>query len=523
MIVKNLEKKEKSTVSFDVVCDAAEFEKALNAAYQKNKKSIFVQGFRKGKAPRMVIEGMYGKEVFYDDATDELAPAAFEYAVKENGLRNVGQPAVTKVDVSEEKVLTLSFLTAVWPEVTLGEYKGLEAGKADTEVSESQVDEEMEKIRKRNARIVTVERAAQNGDTANIDYLGTVDGVPFDGGKAEGHNLVLGSGSFIPGFEEQVVGMTTGEEKDIDVTFPEQYHSEDLAGKAAVFHVKVNEIKEEQLPELDDEFAKDVSEFDTLADYRAAVKGRIEVSQKDAAEADFQNKLIEKAGDNITAEIPEAMIEEQIDSMIREYEQNLQMSGLNLQTYLQFMGQDMAAFRTTCRMTAERRVKTELLLDKIAEVEGIEVTAQEIEEEYQKVADQYDTDLSVVKNAVPESAIVGDMKARRAAEIIFNTGIPTDIMVEVPNFDEAPAEEKPAKKSTSKKKAAPAEEAKEGEAPAEKKAPAKKSTTKKKAEAPAEEAPVSGEEAPAKKPAKKTTSKKKAAPAEEPKAEEAAE
>ena len=505
MIVKNLEKKEKSTVSFDVVCDAAEFEKALNAAYLKNKKNIFVQGFRKGKAPRMVIEGMYGKEVFYDDATDELAPAAFEYAVNQEGLRNVGQPAVTKVDVSEEKVLTLSFLTAVWPEVTLGEYKGLEAPKASAEVTEAQVDDEMEKIRKRNARIVTVDRAAQNGDTANIDYLGTVDGVAFEGGKAEGHNLVLGSGSFIPGFEDQVVGMTTGEEKDISVTFPEQYHSEELAGKAAVFHVKVNEIKEEQLPELDDEFAKDVSEFDTLADYRAAVKNRIEVAEKDAAEADFQNKLIEKAGDNITAEIPEAMIEEQIDSMTREYEQNLQMSGLNLQTYLQFMGQDMAAFRATCRITAERRVKTELLLDKVAEVEGIEITAEEIAQEYEKVAEQYATDISVVKNAVPESAIVGDMKARRAAEIIFNTGIPTAIMVEVPNFDEAPAEAAPAKKTT------------------------KKSTTKKKAAAPAEEAPAAEEEAPAKKPAKKTTSKKKAAdpaeeaPAEETKAEDAAE
>ena len=489
MIVKNLEKKEKSTVSFEVVCDAAEFEKAVNAAYLKNKKNIFVQGFRKGKAPRMVIEGMYGKDVFYEDATDELAPAAFEYAVAQEGLRNVGQPAVSKVDISEEKELTLTFVTAVWPEVTLGQYKGLEAPKAEVAVTDEKVEEELEKIRKRNARMVAVERAAQDGDTANIDYLGTVDGVAFDGGAAEGYNLLLGSNSFIPGFEAQVIGMNVGEEKDINVTFPEEYHSADLAGKAAVFHVKVNELKEAELPELDDEFAKDVSEFDTLADYRAAIKSRMEVSEKDAAEADFQNKLIEIAGDNITAEIPEAMVEEQVDSMVREYDQNLQMSGLSLDMYLQYMGQNMASFRTTCRLTAERRVKTELLLDKIAEVEGFEVSAEDIAAEYEKVAEQYATDIEKVKAAVPESAIVGDMKSRKAAELIFNTAIPTAVEAEAP-AEEAPAK-KTAKKSTSKKKAAPAEDA-------------------------AEEVKAEGtEEAPAKKTTKKTTSKKKAAPAEE--------
>jgi trigger factor len=466
MIVKNVEKKEKSTVSFDVLCDAAEFEKAINAAYLKNKSKIFVQGFRKGKAPRMVIEGMYGKDVFYEEATDELAPTAFTFAAQQENLRTVGTPTVAKVDVSDAAELTISFLTAVWPEVTLGQYKGVEAPRAAVNVTDEQVDAEMAKIQKRNARIVAVERPAQNGDTATIDYEGSVDGVPFDGGKAEGYGLVLGSNTFIPGFEDQVVGMSAGEEKDINVTFPEEYHEPSLAGKPAVFHVKVSEVKEEQLPALDDEFAKDVSEFDTLADYRNAVKNRIEVSEKDAAEADFQNALIEKAGDSITAEIPDAMVEEQIDSMIREYDQNLQMNGLNLQMYMQYIGQDITAFRAQCRPTAERRVKTELLLDKIAEVEGIEVTAEEIAEEYQKVADQYDTDLDTVKNAVPESAIVGDMKARRAAELIFNTGVPTEPVAPAAEetAEQAPAEEKkPAKKTTRKttKKAAaeaPAEE-----------------------------------------------------------------
>ena len=274
MIVKNVRKKEKSTVTFDVLCDAAEFEKAVNEAYLRNKSKIFVPGFRKGKAPRMVIEGMYGKDVFYDDAADELAPVAFNFALEKRDLRTVGNPLVKKVDVSDAKELTISFVTAVWPEVTLGQYKGLEAPKAKVEITDGQVDEELEKIRRRNSRIQSVERPAKLEDTAVIDYEGSVDGVPFDGGKAEGHNLVLGSGAFIPGFEDQVVGMGAGEERDINVTFPEDYAEKSLAGKAAVFHVKCNEVKETQLPALDDEFAKDVSEFDTLAEYRATCRPR---------------------------------------------------------------------------------------------------------------------------------------------------------------------------------------------------------------------------------------------------------
>ena len=469
MIVKNVEKKEKSTVSFDVLCDAAEFEKAVDAAYRKNKGKIFVQGFRKGKAPRMVIEGMYGKDVFYEDATDELAPAAFRFAVQQESLRTVGNPAISSYDISDDKELTLSFVTAVWPEVTLGEYKGLEAPMAKAEISDEQIDEELEKIRRRNARIVTAERPAKDGDTAVIDYLGTVDGVPFDGGKDENHGLVLGSGTFIPGFEEQVVGMSIGEEKDISVTFPEDYHSADLAGKAAVFHVKVNDIKEEILPELDDEFVKDVSEFDTLADYRVAIRGRMETVEKDNAENEYHNALIEKAADNMTVEIPDAMIEEQLDSMVREYDQNMQASGLNLETYLQYIGQDINSFRAQMRPMADRRARTELLLEKVAEAEAIEVTEEEIAEEYEKAAENYQVDLEVVKSAVPESAIVGDIKARKAAQIIFDSGVPAEPAQEAP-AEEPPAEEKPKKKTTRKKKAEkPAEET--AEAPEESETP----------------------------------------------------
>ena len=449
MIVKNVEKQEKSTVSFDVLCDAGEFEKAIDAAYRKNKKNIFVQGFRKGKAPRMVIEGMYGKDVFYDEAADELAPGAFAFGAKEAGLRTVGTPSVSKVDVSDAKELTISFLTAVWPEVTLGEYKGIEAPRAKGEVTDEQVAEELTRIQHRNARIVTAERPAKEGDTAIIDYLGTVDGVPFDGGKDEGHGLVLGSGTFIPGFEDQVVGMSAGEERDVTVTFPEEYHAKELAGKEAVFHVKLNEVKEEIMPELDDEFAKDVSEFDTLDEYRASIRARMETVEKDNAETDFRNALIEKAGDGITAEIPEAMIQEQMDTMLREYDQNMQANGLSLQTYLQYMGQDINSFRETLRVTAERRVKTELLLDKIAEVESIEVSEQEIAEEYEKAAENYQVDLDTVKSAVPESAIVGDIKSRKAAQIIFEAGIATEPAEE--------PEEETAGEPASAEEAAPAE------------------------------------------------------------------
>ena len=470
MIVKNVEKKEKSTVSFDVLCDAAEFEKAVDSAYRKNKSKIFVQGFRKGKAPRMVIEGMYGKDVFYEDATDELAPSAFQFGVEQESLRTVGNPAITNYEISDDKELTLSFVTAVWPEVTLGEYKGLEAPKAKVEITDEQIDEELEKIRRRNARIATAERPAQDGDTAIIDYLGTVDGVPFDGGKDENHGLVLGSGTFIPGFEEQVIGMSIGEEKDITVTFPEDYHGKELAGKEAVFHIKMNDLKEEILPDIDDEFVKDVSEFDTLDEYRVAIRGRMETVEKDNAESDFQNALIEKAADNMTAEIPDAMVEDHVDNMVREYDQNMQASGLSLETYLQYVGQDMNAFRAQMRPMAERRAKTEVLLEKVAEVENIEVTEQEINEEYEKAAENYQVDLEVVKNAVPESAIVGDIKARKAAQIIFDSGVATEPVAETAedaSTEEKPAEEKPKKTTRKKKTEKPAAEEKPEEAEAE--------------------------------------------------------
>ncbi len=517
MIVKNVEKKEKSTVAFDVLCDAAEFEKAVNGAYLKNRSKIFVQGFRKGKAPRMVIEGMYGKDVFYDDAADDLAPVAFAFAVEQESLRTVGNPAVKAVDVSDDRELTLSFVTAVWPEVKLGAYKGLEAPKAKVDVTDEQVDAEVDKIRRRNSRIVTVERPAKLEDTAVIDYEGSVDGVPFDGGKAEGQNLVLGSGTFIPGFEDQVVGMSAGQEKDVNVTFPEDYHEKSLAGKAAVFHVRCNEVKENQLPDLDDEFAKDVSEFDTLAEYKASIRERLEKSAQEEADSAYQSALIEKAGDDIEADIPDAMVEEQMDNMMREYDQNLQMNGLNLELYLKYLGQDAKAFREQCRPTAERRVKTDLLLDKIVEVEKIEASDEEIEAEYDKLAGQYNMTADQVKNALSQDVIAGDVKTRKAAQIIFDSGVPTAPEEEPKAKAKKPAAKKPAAKKTTAKKTGTEEAPAEEKKPAAKKPAAKKPAAKKTGteEAPAEEKPAA-KKATAKKPAAGRTAK---SPKDESKAE----
>ena len=457
MIVKNTETKEHNIAAFDVVCDAAEFEKALNEAYRKNKAKILVPGFRKGKAPRMVVEGMYGKDIFHEDAVDELAPEAYAFGVEQAGLRAVGRPSLTGFDVSDDKELTLSFTTAVWPEVTLGQYKGLEAVKQPVVVTDEEVEQEIARVQRRNARIASVERPAKDGDTAIIDYLGTVDGVPFDGGKDEGHGLVLGSGTFIPGFEEQVIGMAPGEEKDITVTFPTEYHAKELAGKEAVFHVKVNELKEEIVPELDDEFAKDVSEFDTLDEYRASVRERLEKSAQESADIDFQNALIEKAAENITADIPEGMIDDQLDNIVNEYDQNLRANGMSLETYLGYMGQNIASFRQSTRPAAERRVKIELLLDKVAAEEGVEVTDEDIEEAYAKAAEDYGVDLEVVKKAVSLDAVTGDIKSRRAAQIIFDSGVAVD----PPAAEEAPAEEASAEETPAEEAPAASEEAAE--------------------------------------------------------------
>ena len=382
MILKNVEKKEKNTALFQVESDAAEFEAAVNAAYLKNKSSIYIPGFRKGKAPRAIVEGMYGHEVFYQDAMDELAPKAYEFGLEESKLQTVGAPSISDVNVTEEKTVVYTFSVSLYPEVTLGQYKGLSAPKEIDVVTDEEVDAEIENARKRNARKVSVEdREAQMGDTVSIDFDGFLNGERFDGGKAEDYSLELGSHSFVPGFEEQVVGMKVGEEKDLDITFPEEY-VENLAGKAVVFKVKLNSITVDELPELDDEFVKDVSEFDTMDEYKADIRANLQKNKDEQAENAFRSLIMKQAADNMTVEIPEVMLAEKAEEIVRNYAANFGMTdrSVPMDKLLQMMGLDRESMKMTIMPAAEFQVRTDLLLDAVIKAENIEVTEEEAEE-----------------------------------------------------------------------------------------------------------------------------------------------
>ena len=424
MDIKNI-KREDGKLSFQVEIDAATFEKAVNQAYLKAKKEIYVPGFRKGKAPRMVIEGMYGAGVFYEDAVDALALDAYNAGKAEAGDRTVGDPAIAAYNVAEDKSVTIDFEAALYPEVALGEYKGISAYKEPADVAEDDVNKELETVRKRNARIVTVEREAQDGDTVNLDFDGYKEGVPFDGGKAEGFDLVLGSGSFVPGFEEQIVGLKAGDEKDIDITFPENYH-EDLAGAAVVFKIKINEVKESQLPELDDEFAKDVSEFDTLDEYKASIKTDLETKKAANSENNFRNNVLSKAVEAMTVNVPAVMVDERVNTVMQDYARNCAAQGLSVEQYFAMMGIDETTFRGYIRPNAENEVKVELLLEKVAEVEGIEATEEELEKEYQNAAEAYNMEVEQLKAAVDAEVIKRDIKLRKAADLITAAAVALD-------------------------------------------------------------------------------------------------
>lgn len=451
MIVKNVEKKESNNVAFQVEVNSSEFEEAVFGAYLKNKTKITVPGFRKGKAPRMVIEGMYGANVFYEDAIEDISPKAFEFAVKEEGFKTVGRPNITDADVSDDKALTLSFEAALYPEVTLGQYKGVEAEKQEVNITDAEVDAYIEEIRKRNGRQISVDRAAKLGDTAVIDYDGYLDGVRFDGGKAEGHQLELGSNQFVPGFEEQVVGMKAGDEKDIDITFPENYH-EDLAGKAVVFKVKVNDVLETELPTVDDEFAKDVSEFDKLSDYREAIMEQLVDSRKKAVDEDFGFAVMQKAVENMTCEIPEAMIEERVGMMLNEYDRNLMARGMHLEEYIRMSGMDIASFQSMLHPQAEAQVKTDLLLAAVAEAENIQITDEEIEEAVSGMAKAYKVTVEQIKEAMPREAMEDDMKKKKANDLVIESAVAVPVAFEEKTEKEAkPAAKKAPAKKTSKK------------------------------------------------------------------------
>ncbi len=425
MNVKNIEKKENNSASFQVETDKAEFEAAVNKAYLKAKRDIYIPGFRKGKAPRAVIEGMYGAEVFYEDAIDALAPDAFEAGIKESELKMVGAPSISDVKVTDDKTVEYTFAVTLYPEVTLGQYKGLEAAKEEPVVADEKVDEEINAVRKRNARMLSVEdRAAAMGDTANIDFDGYLNGEQFDGGKADAYELELGSGSFVPGFEEQVVGMNVGEEKDINITFPENY-VEDLAGKDVVFKVKLNSLTTAELPELDDEFAKDVSEFDTLEEYKADIRANLEKAAKEQAENKFRADILRQACDNIVADIPAVMVDDKLEEMIRGYAANYGMSDRNvsLDKLKEMMGLNDEMVNSMLRPGAEFQVKNDLLIDAIVKAENIEVTDEDVEEYLKKVGEDVKASPEDLKQYFGIDFIKEECKKDKANSVIFDSAV----------------------------------------------------------------------------------------------------
>ncbi len=428
MIVKNVEKKENNIAQFQVESDKAEFEAAVNGAYLKNKKNIYIPGFRKGKAPRAVIEGMYGVEVFYEDAMDELAPQAFEFGLKENELRIVGAPSIVDVNVSDEKTVSYTFSVNLYPEVTLGQYKGIEAPKAKKEVTDEDVHAEIESARKRNARMVGVEgRSAQMGDTANIDFDGYLDGVPFEGGKAEDYNLELGSQSFVPGFEEQVCGMNIGEEKDLNITFPEEYTPE-LAGKEVVFKVKLNDLSVSELPELDDEFVKDVSEYDTLDEYTASVREDIQKQYDEQAESQFRSDVMTKACENMQVEIPDVMVDDKLEEIIRSYAANFGMTdhSVPMEKLTEMMGLSEEVINMSIRPGALMQVKGDLLIEAIIKAENLEVTDEEKEEYINKMAESVNAKPEEVKEYFGDAFITSEKLKEKATALMFDTAVATE-------------------------------------------------------------------------------------------------
>lgn len=422
MALKSSNKIDTNIYEIEVTVTPEVFTEACKSAYMKQRKSIQLPGFRKGKATQGMVEKVYGEGAFYEEALEIVYPEAVTAAISEAELRTVDQPYDLEVPVmSKSEGVEMKMKVTVYPEVKLGEYKGLSASMLPTEASDEDVDKELENMRDRNSRLVSVEdRAAEMGDTAEIDFEGFVDGVAFDGGKGENYPLELGSGSFIPGFEEQVAGHKIDEEFDVNVTFPEEYAAE-LAGKDAVFKCKIHEIKTKEMPELDDEFVKDVSEFDTLDELKADIKKQITEKKETEAKTDFENQLIEQVVENMECEVPECMFDHRTDEMIQDYSYRLQMQGIDLNTYLSYLGQDMDSFKASFRSGAENQVKASIALEAIVDAEKIEATEEEIDAEIAKLAEQYQMEAEQIKNAVPADQIATDIKTRKAVELVVSS------------------------------------------------------------------------------------------------------
>jgi len=421
MDIKSIEKNgNQATIVVEI--DKELMENGVNKAYMKARKNIMIPGFRKGKAPRKMIESMYGAHVFYEDGLEEIFPEIYEFAVIGQDVKAVGRPSLTDMQISDENIVTLTLTTDVYPEVTLGDYKGLEVEKETAEVTDEQVQAELDRMAQNVASTETVERAAEMGDTANIDFEGFDNGVAFAGGKGENFDLKLGSGSFVPGFEEQIVGMSAGEEKDIDITFPEDYQK-DLAGKAVVFHVKLNKVTVTNVPAQDDEFAKDVSEFDTLDALKEDIRQKAVAEAQKRIQSAFEQACVDKAAENTTVDMPAALIEAELDNQMERFGYQLQMSGYSMEAYAKMMGGDMAAMRNAFRPAAEKQAKANVTLTKIIEVEGIAATEEEIAAEYDELAKQYSIELDKVKQMVPENEIKSSLETRKAVKIIVDSAV----------------------------------------------------------------------------------------------------
>ena len=450
------EKLEKSMAELQFSIDAEAFKAAVADVFKKEGKKYPVQGFRKGKAPKALIEKMYGADVFTYDAINELFPAAYEEAVKAAGIEPVGRPEVSVDSASEAEGATLTVKVAVKPEVKIGAYNGLTVEKTVHTVSDEAVEAELKRVQERNARELTREGAAENGDTVDIDFEGFVDGVAFEGGKAEHYSLVLGSGSFIPGFEEQVVGHKAGEEFDVNVKFPEEYQAEELAGKDATFKIKLHEVQYKELPELDDDFAKDVSEYDTLDELKDSIRKGIETNHEKQADQKVENDLIDQVVNNMKADIPDAMIDSRIEELVQDFQYRISQQGLKLEQYLQYMGMTMEQFKEQFREQADKQVKMRLAMEAIVAKESIEATEEEFEAEIKRIADAYQMEADKVKSLVDAAAVKKDLAVNKAIDFVKSKA----------NIVAGAAEEKkPAKKTTRKttKKAA----AKQDEEPKE--------------------------------------------------------
>lgn len=453
MTVKSCEKLEKSRVALTIETSAEEFEAAVNKVYLKMRGKINVPGFRVGKAPRKIIEKMYGAEVFYEEAVNIILPDAYEAAVKEQELEVVGYPQVELESCTKDGVV-FKCTVAVYPEVKLGQYKGLEAPKAEVKVVAADVNARLKEMADRNSRLVSVERAVKKGDTADIDFEGFDNGVAFDGGKGENFDLEIGSGSFVPGFEDQLIGMKAGEEKDIDITFPENYTPE-LAGKPVVFHVKVNEVKEKQVPAIDDEFAKDVSEFDTLKDLKADIKKKLTAERTESAQRAFEDVLMAKVAEGIEADIPEEMVELQAERMMEQFKQQLASQGIPFDQYLKMTNTAEADFRKQAQGPAADQVKMDLAVEAIIKAEGLEASDEDVESEMKSVAEKYGMDLDTVKKYLRPEDVKEQVIREKVVKLVADSAVavaPAEEKAELEAEGEV-VEKKAAKKAPAKKPA----------------------------------------------------------------------